>query len=80
MALYARGNYDEAVKSLLKAADMNPSDPNCYLFLSKAYSSSPGQADEVIARFRRFAELQPRNAQAQYYLGDEFVEGQAHAG
>ena len=34
MALYAHGNYDEAVKSLLRAADLNPSDPSCYLFLS----------------------------------------------
>jgi tetratricopeptide (TPR) repeat protein len=67
MALYARGNYDEAVKSLLRAADLNPADPSCYLFLSRAYNSSPSQADEVIQRFRRFAELQPRNARALYY-------------
>ena len=33
MALYAHGNYDDAVKSLLRAADLNPSDPSCYLFL-----------------------------------------------
>ena len=67
MALYARGNYDEAVKSLLRAADLNPADPGCYVFLSKAYDSSPGQADDVIERFRRFAELQPNNARALYY-------------
>jgi tetratricopeptide (TPR) repeat protein len=67
MALYSRGNYDDAVKALLKGADLNPSDPNCYLFLSKAYDSSPGQAAEVIERFRRFAELQPHNPRALYY-------------
>ena len=67
MALYARGNYDDAVKSLLRAADLNPADPGCYLFLSKAYDSSPSQADDVIERFRRFAELQPNNARALYY-------------
>jgi tetratricopeptide (TPR) repeat protein len=75
MALYARGNYDDAVKTLLRATDMNPSDPNCYLFLSKAYTSSPGQADEVIARFKRFAELQPRNAQAHYYYAMSLWKG-----
>jgi tetratricopeptide (TPR) repeat protein len=75
MSLYARGNYDEAVKALLKAADMNPSDPNCYLFLSKAYNSSPGQADEVIARFRRFTELKPRNAQAHFYYAMSLWKG-----
>jgi tetratricopeptide (TPR) repeat protein len=75
MALYSRGNYDEAVKSLLRAADLNPSDPSGYLFLSKAYDSSPGQADEVIQRFRRFAELQPRNPRASYYYAMSLWKG-----
>ncbi len=75
MAFYSRGNYDDAVKALLKAADLNPSDPRCYLFLSKAYDSSPGQAEEVIQRFRRFAELQPHNAQALYYYAMSMWKG-----
>jgi tetratricopeptide (TPR) repeat protein len=75
MALYARGNYDDAVKSLLKAADLNPSEPNCYFFLSKAYDSSPSQADEVTQRFHRFAELQPDNARAFYYYAMSLWKG-----
>jgi tetratricopeptide (TPR) repeat protein len=75
MALYSRGNYDDAVKSLLRAADLNPSDPSCYLFLSRAYDSSPSQAGEVIQRFRRFAELQPRNARALYYYAMSLWKG-----
>jgi tetratricopeptide (TPR) repeat protein len=75
MAFYSRGNYDDAVKALLKAADLDPSDPRCYLFLSKAYDSSPGQAEEVIQRFRRFAELQPRNARALYYYAMSLWKG-----
>jgi tetratricopeptide (TPR) repeat protein len=75
MSLYSRGNYDEAVKSLLRAADLNPSDPAGYLFLSKAYDSSPGQAEEVIQRFRRFAELQPGNARASYYYAMSLWKG-----
>src|SRR5713101_359457 len=75
MALYARGNYDDAVKSLLKGADLNPSDPDCYLFLSKAYNSSPGQAEEVIERFRRFVQLQPRNARAHFYYAMSLWKG-----
>jgi tetratricopeptide (TPR) repeat protein len=75
MALYARGNYDDAVKSLLRAADLNPSDPNCYVFLSKAYDSFPSQADEVTQRFRRFAELQPNNALALYYYAMSLWKG-----
>lgn len=75
MALYSLGRYDEAVKSLLKAADLNPSDPRCYPFLSKAYDSSPSQADDVIQRFRRFTEVQPKNAHAFYYYAMSLWKG-----
>jgi tetratricopeptide (TPR) repeat protein len=75
MALYSRGNYDLAIQSLLKAADLNPSDPRCYLFLSKAYDSSPAHADDVIGRFRRFAELQPQNSRALYYYAMSLWKG-----
>jgi tetratricopeptide (TPR) repeat protein len=75
MALYSRGNYDEAVKALLKGADLNPADARCYLFLSKAYDSSPSQAQEVIQRFRRFSELEPGNAKAYYYYAMSLWKG-----
>ncbi len=75
MALYSRGKYDEAVKALLAAADLDPSDPRCYLFLSKAYDSSPNQAEEVIQRFRRYSELQPGNALAIYYYAMSLWKG-----
>ena len=74
-AFYSRGNYDEAVRSLLKAADLNPSDPRAYPFLAHAYDSSPGQADDVIACFRRFLDLQPRNAQAHYFYAMSLWKG-----
>jgi tetratricopeptide (TPR) repeat protein len=75
MALYSRGNYDDAVKALLKAADLNPSDPRSYYFLSKAYDSSPGQAENVIQHFRRFAELQPQNGRAHFYYAMSMWKG-----
>ena len=75
MALYARGKYDEAIKALLAAADLSPSDPRCYLFLSRAYDNSPTQAEEVIQRFRRYAEMQPGNALAQYYYAMSLWKG-----
>jgi len=67
MALYSVGKYDEAVKSLLRAADLDPQDPRSYRFLSRAFDSSPTQANEVAECFRRFADLQPQNGQALYY-------------
>jgi tetratricopeptide (TPR) repeat protein len=75
MALDLRGRYDDAVKALLAAADLNPSDPRCYLFLSKAYDSSPNQAEEVIRRFQRYAELKPNDALAQYYYAMSLWKG-----
>lgn len=75
MALDLGGKYDEAVRALLTAADLDPSDARCYLFLSKAYDSSPSQGEEVIQRFRRYAELQPENPLAQYYYALSLWKG-----
>ncbi|MGO9336990.1 MAG: tetratricopeptide repeat protein [Terracidiphilus sp.] len=75
MALDLRGKYDEAVKALLTAADLDPTDARCYVFLSKAYDNSPSQAEDVIQRFRRYAELQPNNALAQYYYALSLWKG-----
>ena len=80
MALYARGLYEDAVKALLTAADLDPSEPRCYLFLSRAYDSSPSQADEVIQRFQRYAQLKPDNALAQYYYAMSLWKGKRSAG
>ncbi len=75
MTLYARGLYEDAVKALLQAADIDPSDPRCYLFLSRAYESSPMQADEVIRRFQQYAQQQPANALAQFYYAMSLWKG-----
>ena len=75
MAYYARGNYDEAVKALLRGADLNPADPRVYKFLSRAFDSSPSQATEVIERFRRFVALQPSSGMALYYYAMSLWKG-----
>jgi tetratricopeptide (TPR) repeat protein len=75
IAFYSRGKYDDAVKSLLRASDLSPTDPRCYFFLSKAYDSTPNHADEVIQHFGRFAELEPGNARAYYYYAMSLWKG-----
>ena len=72
MTLYWQGKYVDAVKALVRATDLAPSDPNTYYFLGEAYERVPSdvgpeETDEVIARFRHFEELQPRNPRAAYY-------------
>lgn len=80
LSLYSQGKYDDAVKSLLNAAALTPSDPRCFYFLSKAYDSSPGQADEVTQAFRRYAALEPGNALAQYYYAMSLWKGRRSQG
>lgn len=75
MALYARGLYQDSVTALLKAVDLAPDDARCYQFLARSYDRSPQQADDVIERFRRYAELQPGNARAQYYYAMSLWKG-----
>lgn len=75
MAYYARGMYEDSINALIKAVDLAPSDPRSYQFLARAYESSPHQAKEVIQRFQQYAELQPDNAQAQYYYAMSLWKG-----
>lgn len=75
MALYARGDYKPSIEALLKATDLDAADPRAYLFLSKAYLSSPSQADQVIDRFHRYALLKPGDAMAQYYYAISLWKG-----
>ena len=75
MALSARGKYEEAIQPLLKAADLDPADPRCYRFLSHAYDVSPSPSPDVVERFRRYAELQPGNAMAQFYYAMSLMKG-----
>ena len=75
MALYSRGEYQPSVDALLRAADLNPLDPRCYLFLAKAYLSSPSQAQAVIDCFERYASLEPQTALAQYYYAMSLWKG-----
>ena len=75
LAYYARGNYDDAVTTFLKGAALDPNDARCYRFLAKAYDSSPNQAAEVIATFKRYADLQPHNGRALYYYAMSLWKG-----
>ena len=67
VAQYARGSYDRAARSFFEASDLNPSDPNPYLFLGKVQSVEITGLAGFVERLRRFARLQPDNAWANYY-------------
>jgi tetratricopeptide (TPR) repeat protein len=67
IALYSRGQYEEAVTVFCRASDLAPDDPRPYQFLGEMYGVSPAQAGEITTRLERFVRVQPDNAQAQYY-------------
>jgi tetratricopeptide (TPR) repeat protein len=67
VAWYARGSYDDAVRCLCQAADLNPNDANAYLFLGKIQGLEHTQIEGVSERLGRFARLEPENPLANYY-------------
>jgi len=67
VALYASEQYDEAVRVLCAAVDLDPTDRRPMEFLGKARKVSPELAEEVDRRLQDFVERYPENAAANYY-------------
>jgi tetratricopeptide (TPR) repeat protein len=67
VAQYAHGATPEAVRLISEASDLNPSDPDPYLFLGRIQAAEAIESDAIADKLRRFAELQPENAFANYY-------------
>ena len=59
--------YEQAVQRLCEASDLNPDDPEPYLFLGKMQAVQTTQSEALTERLGRFARLQPENALANYY-------------
>ena len=66
-AWYARGAYDQAAAQFFAACDLNPSDPVPYMFLARVRSIEITQSPGYLERLRRFAQLHPENAAANFY-------------
>jgi tetratricopeptide (TPR) repeat protein len=64
---YARGSYDQAAHCLANASDLAPDNPAPYLFLGRMQSVEGTASEGSVERLRRFAELEPDNALANYY-------------
>ena len=75
IALYLRGDYDEAVRSLTEATDLNPTAYRPYVFLADASNASQKESVAVAERLRRFAELFPQDARAVFYYAMSLWRG-----
>ena len=69
VAWYSNGSYDQAAERLCEASDLNPDDPEPFLFLGKIQSVETNQSECSVERLKRFVKLQPENALANYYYG-----------
>jgi tetratricopeptide (TPR) repeat protein len=66
-AWYSQGSSERAVLRLCEASDLGPDDPMPYLFLGRIQEAETTQSELFMEKLRRFAELQPENAMANYY-------------
>jgi tetratricopeptide (TPR) repeat protein len=64
---YAVGSYEQAARRLCEASDLNPDDPNPYLFMGKMQMVESTQSEAIVERLGRFVKLQPKNPMANYY-------------
>jgi tetratricopeptide (TPR) repeat protein len=67
VAEYSTGDYREAVETLCRAVDLDPSDRRALGFLGKMIGVAPGLSVEVRRRLEHFAKLYPHNPAANYY-------------
>jgi tetratricopeptide (TPR) repeat protein len=79
IAQYSLGQYDDAVRSLCAAADLDPSDPRPHMFLGEMYGVSVNLADDIVTRLGRFVERNPADAKANYYYALALWKGQRGA-
>jgi len=67
VASYARGDYQQAADRVGAASDLAPGNTEAYLLLGKMQSAGNVPLAQLAPRMKRFAELQPGNAMANYY-------------
>ncbi len=79
IARYSEGQYEDAVKSFCRAADLAPSDPRPYQFLGEMYGVVPALSGEVTERLAGFANAHPRNALAHFHYAMSLWKGPAEA-
>jgi tetratricopeptide (TPR) repeat protein len=65
-ALFAGARYDEAALRLCAASDLNPTDPEAYVFMGKIQMAAPNPMACVEQKLARFVQEQPGNSLANY--------------
>lgn len=74
-AQFAGALYEDAAASLCAAADLNPADPQPYLFLGRIEMAAPAPLRCVAPRLSRLVQQQPQNALANYLYAMAILKG-----
>ena len=75
-ALFAGARYDEAALRLCSASDLNPADPEPYVFMGKIQVAAPNSLVCVKQRLARFVQEQPENPLANYFYAMALLKRQ----
>jgi tetratricopeptide (TPR) repeat protein len=75
-ALFAGARYEEAALRLCDASDLNPSDPNPYIFMGKIQTAAPNVLACIEPKLHRFVQQQPGNATANYLYAMSILKRQ----
>jgi tetratricopeptide (TPR) repeat protein len=75
-ALFAGARYDEAALRLCSASDLNPADPEPYIFMGKIQIAAPNRLACVEQKLARFVQEQPRNSLAIYFYAMAILKPQ----
>jgi tetratricopeptide (TPR) repeat protein len=75
-ALFAGARYDEAAQRFCDASDLNPADPEPYIFMGKIEMAAPNPLTCVEQKLARFVDEQPGNALANYLYAIALWKGQ----
>jgi tetratricopeptide (TPR) repeat protein len=65
-ALFAGAVYDDAARSLCEASDLDPANPEPYIFMGKIEMAAPAPLPCVEAKLARFVQEKPDNSLANY--------------
>ena len=78
-ALFAGARYEEAALRLCNASDLNPANPEPYIFMGKIQMAAPNNLACVEQKLSRFAQEQPGNALANYFYAMAMLKRQQQA-
>jgi tetratricopeptide (TPR) repeat protein len=78
-ALFAGARYDEAALHLCAASDLNPSDPNPYIFMGRVQMAAPKSLACIEPKLASFVQQEPDNADANYLYAMSILKHQQQA-